>query len=69
MVVYSKYEAHYILHLVEIVSFYDKMSADSGSFFHFCFSSRQASFSNAELSVVRLSVRQESVGGVNLRNA
>ena len=31
MAVYSKYEAHYILNLVQIVSFYDKMSEDSGS--------------------------------------
>ena len=30
MVVYSKYEAHYILHLVQIVTFYDKMNEDSG---------------------------------------
>ena len=39
VVVYSKYEAHYILHLVHIhvVSFYDKLSEDSGSFFRFVF--------------------------------
>ena len=30
MVVYSKYEAHYILHLVQIISSYDKMSENSG---------------------------------------
>ena len=35
-----QYEVHYILHLVHIhvVSFYDKLSEDSGSFFRFCFS-------------------------------